>query len=134
VISARRVLQSLKARIRAGIRRGIRMTTDQIDLTNREQVEDFVSRSDALGGPDAAPTQDYLRHVECVVPGWLRATARNFDPLSDGYFDVQEQLYASIAGKPYLGLASELTEFDKESAVRSLTAYPGRTLRRVACR
>lgn len=102
------------------------MATDRIDLTDRKAVAHFVQQSDALGGPEAPPTQQYWNQVECFAPGWVRAVAEHFDPLSETYFELQEQLYTSIVGRPYLELESELTQFDQESAARSLTAYPDR--------
>lgn len=102
------------------------MTPERIDLTATDAVRAFVNRSDALGGPDAAATKTYWKQVECFVPGWLQAAASNFDPLSPNYFELQEQLYAAISEKPYIDVTSELTPFEHDTAIRSLTAYPNR--------
>jgi SAM-dependent methyltransferase len=107
--------------------RSKRGARQQIDLMDTAAVRQFVDRSDELGGPDANATIAWWKQVECVVPGSLRAAIANFEPLSPGYFDLQEQLYTSISGRTYSDAECELTPFDQNQAVRALAAYPNRS-------
>jgi SAM-dependent methyltransferase len=100
------------------------MKPEEIDLRDSAAVRQFIDRSDELGGPDADATKEWWQQVEFVVPGWLRWQMGNFDPLSPEYFDLQEQLYATIYGRGYTDVECELTPFDQERAFRGLTAYP----------
>ncbi len=102
------------------------MTRERIDLMDNAAVRQFVDRSDELGGPEADAAKAWWKQIECVAPGWLLATMANFDPLSPSYFELQEQLYTSISGRPYTDAECELTPFDQDQAVRALTAYPNR--------
>ena len=102
------------------------MIRKRIDLMDNAAVRQFVDRSDELGGPDAVGAQAWWKQVDCIVPPWLQATMANFDPLSPSYFELQEQLYSSISGRPAVDAECELTPFDQDQAVRALTAYPNR--------
>lgn len=109
------------------------MIRDRIDLMDNAAVRQFVDRSDELGGPDADATKAWWKQVECEVPGWLRGPMGHFDPLSPTYFDLQEQLYTAIVGRPYVDVESERTSFDHDEATRAFTAYPNRTPKDLNC-
>ncbi|MBV8457197.1 MAG: methyltransferase domain-containing protein, partial [Acetobacteraceae bacterium] len=103
------------------------MARERIDLMDSAAVRRFIERSDELGGPDVEATKAWWQRVECVISARLRANMSNFDPLSQRYFDLQEQLYHAIYGRRYTDMECELTPFDQEQAFRSLLAYPGRS-------
>jgi len=96
----------------------------RIDLGDTAAMRDFVARSDELGGPDAPSTITWWGTLACDIPAAMRHEAERLDPLSPGYFALQDRLYQAITGAPYRETISELTPFDKEAAAAGHLAYP----------
>lgn len=83
-------------------------------------LDDFVRRSDALGGPGSRGCQDFWNGFS-VVPSHQVDTT--LDPLSDRYVAEQMALYTELSGRTYEPNAHEQTNFDLERHVAATNPY-----------
>ncbi len=85
-----------------------------------EQLDQFVERSDELGGPTAQPCQEFWSDFS-YRPNYKVNQA--LDPFSEAYVQEQTRLYDEIAGHAYDVRRDEQTSFDLPAHIGAPTPY-----------
>ena len=89
-------------------------------LCTKDNLDDFVSEVDKVGGPDSSQAailwKDFRYQPTIQVDQTL-------DPYSEPYWQQQVQLYREITGRELNQVDNDLVNFDLEDHVRSVNAY-----------
>jgi 2-polyprenyl-3-methyl-5-hydroxy-6-metoxy-1,4-benzoquinol methylase len=114
------ILRSAKRKLR---RHGL-ARHPQRSVLRAHELDQFIARSDTLGGPGAAACEDWWRALD-YVPSLAINT--RLDPFSAEYAAAQMRLYEELAGHPYRFEQDEQTalDIDTHAAAVNPYAHPG---------
>ncbi|TCM18701.1 methyltransferase family protein [Novosphingobium sp. PhB165] len=85
-----------------------------------DTLDEFVSKSDALGGPGAAECNQYW-HDFSYVP--TIEVDQRLDPFSDEYFAAQIGLYRELSGREFEQTKNELGDIDVAAHISATNPY-----------
>ncbi|MDI1296300.1 MAG: class I SAM-dependent methyltransferase [bacterium] len=85
-----------------------------------EDLDEFVRKSDALGGPGAAECDQYWQEFSYTPTIFIDQT---LDPFSDAYYAAQIGLYQELSGRDFEQAKNELGDIDIAAHISAANPY-----------
>lgn len=95
----------------------------QARIWRMADLDEFVARSDALGGPDSAETQAFWQGFQYQPQAEVDT---RLDPFSEAYVDQQIKLWEEVSGRRFNQEINELCDFPFDEHLKAANPYASR--------
>lgn len=95
----------------------------QARIWRAADLDEFVARSDALGGPDASETQAFWQGFRYQPQTEVDT---RLDPVSEAYVDQQVRLWEELSGRRFNQDINELCDFPFDEHLKAANPYASR--------
>jgi 2-polyprenyl-3-methyl-5-hydroxy-6-metoxy-1,4-benzoquinol methylase len=97
-----------------------RKTMENIMPFRASDLDEFVSKSDALGGPGAAKCEEYWQNFSYETTIQID---QNLDPFSEEYYAAQIGLYTELSNRTFEQAKNELGDIDIVAHISAANPY-----------